>query len=190
MYDFFSGSIEAKGNDFLVLLNNGVGYKIMASMNTLKELELYSDYRIYVELIVREDAMLLYGFFSEMERDIYRLLTTVNGVGPKVALGLLSGLDLGSLVNGIRNSDTNILTKAPGIGKKTADRIILELRDKMDGIVVEDSLPMENTLRDAEDALSSLGYSSFEVVRVLKEIYVEGMSLEEIIKLALKNLVR
>ena len=121
---------------------------------------------------------------------MYRLLTTVSGVGPKVALGLLSGLDLGSLVNAIKGADTSILTKAPGIGKKTADRIILELRDKMDGIVIENTLPISNNLRDAEDALGSLGYSNFEVVRVLKEIYVEGMSLEEIIKVALRNLVR
>lgn len=190
MYDFFKGIVEYKKNDHLVLLNNGIGYKIFASMNTLKELELYEEHTIFVELIVREDSLSLYGFYNELERDVYRLLTTVSGVGPKVALGLLSGLDLGNLVNAIKGADTSILTKAPGIGKKTADRIILELRDKMDGIVIENTLPISNNLRDAEDALGSLGYSNFEVVRVLKEIYVEGMSLEEIIKVALRNLVR
>lgn len=190
MYDFIKGIIEFKRNDHIVLLNNGNGYKIFVSQNSLKELELYEEYTIYVELIVREDSMSLYGFYDELERDVYRLLTTVSGVGPKVAMGILSGIELSNLVMSIKNSDSHMLMKAPGIGKKTADRIILELRDKMDSIVISDSIPLTNNLRDAEEALSSLGYSNFEVMKVIKEIYVEGMSLEEILKLALKNLVR
>lgn len=190
MLDNILGKIERKELDRFVLSNNGIGYRIYASNYTLSTLETGEVYKIYLEMIVREDSMSLYGFSEEKERDVYRLLTKVKSIGPKVAIGILSGLDIDSLIVAIRNEDINTLTKAPGVGKKTAERIILELRDKTDHIIVEGNSSISSIIRDAEEALEHLGYSPYESRDILEELYQEGMSVEELIRAGLKNLSR
>lgn len=192
MFDFIIGKIENKDSEHLVVLNNGIGYKILASKSTLMDLELGSTSKIYLVMAVREDDISLYGFSTVKERDIYRLLTTVRGIGPKVAIGVLSGITTDSLVLGIRNGDINLLTTAPGVGKKTAERIVLELKDKTDHIPVEETGTQINrgTIQEAEEALIGLGYSSYEVLDVLESIYAEDMTIEELIRQGLKQMTR
>lgn len=190
MIDFIVGRIEKKDLDSLVLFQNGIGYKIIASASTIRETEIGKTEKIYIDMVVREDDISLYGFINEKEREIYKLITTVRGIGPKVAIGILSGLNTDSLISAIRNEDINILTTAPGVGKKTAERIILELKDKTDHINVDSYVKPNNIVKEAEEALLQLGYSSFEVIDVLESIYEEGMSIEELIRQGLKHMNR
>lgn len=192
MFDFIIGKIENKDAEHLVVLNNGIGYKVLASKSTLMDLELGSTSKVYLVMAVREDDISLYGFSTLKERDLYKLLTTVRGIGPKVAIGVLSGITTDSLVLAIRNSDLNILTSAPGVGKKTAERIVLELKDKTDHIIVEETGAQINrgTIQEAEEALIGLGYSSYEVLDVLESIYTEDMTIEELIRQGLKQMTR
>lgn len=193
MYDFIIGKIESKEPDSLVILNNGIGYKILVSKSTLLDLELGETSKIYINMVVREDDISLYGFSSTKEREVYKLLTTVRGIGPRVAIGILSGITIDSLISSIRNSDVNILTTAPGVGKKTAERIILELKDKTEHIPVEGIISIKTErgiLQEAEEALVSLGYSSYEVLDVLKSVYNEEMSIEQLIREGLKQMTR
>ncbi|NLW41708.1 MAG: Holliday junction branch migration protein RuvA [Tissierellia bacterium] len=193
MYDFIIGKIESKEPDSLVILNNGIGYKILVSKSTLLDLELGETSKIYINMVVREDDISLYGFSSTKEREVYKLLTTVRGIGPRVAIGILSGITIDSLISSIRNSDVNILTTAPGVGKKTAERIILELKDKTEHIPVEGIISIKTErgiLQEAEEALVSLGYSSYEVLDVLKSVYNEEMNIEQLIREGLKQMTR
>ncbi len=192
MLDFIIGKIESKEAEHLVVLNNGIGYKIVVSKSTLMDLELGETSKVYLTMVVREDDISLYGFSTTKEREIYKLLTTVRGIGPKVAIGVLSGITTDSLVTAIRTSDINILTTAPGVGKKTAERIVLELKDKTDHIPIENIgvQVSKGTIKEAEEALISLGYSSYEVLDVLESVYREDMSIEELIKQGLKQMTR
>lgn len=193
MYDFIIGKIESKEPDSLVILNNGIGYKILVSKSTLLDLELGETSKIYINMVVREDDISLYGFSSTKEREVYKLLTTVRGIGPRVAIGILSGITIDSLISSIRNSDVNILTTAPGVGKKTAERIILELKDKTEHIPVDEIISIKTErgiLQEAEEALVSLGYSSYEVLDVLKSVYNEEMNIEQLIREGLKQMTR
>lgn len=192
MYDFIIGKIENKELNHIIVLNNGIGYKIIVSKSTLMDVKEGSTSKIYIDMVVREDEVSLYGFSTTKEREVYKLLTTVRGIGPKVALGILSGLTVDSLVDSIRKGDVDMLTTAPGVGKKTAERMILELKDKTDHIIVKESVsvPIRNIVREAEEALLSLGYSSYEVVELLENIYMDGMTVEELIRESLKQMSR
>lgn len=190
MIDFLIGRIESKSLDSLVVFNNGMGFRVLASATTIRETEIGETAKIYIEMVVREDDISLYGFINEKEREIYRLITTVKGIGPKVAINILSGLNVDSLITAIRTEDVNTLTTAPGVGKKTAERIILELKDKTDHIVIDNYVKPNNLVKEAEDALVQLGYSSYEVIDVLEGIYEEGMSIEDLIREGLKRMTR
>lgn len=190
MIEYIYGKIEYKGKDYLVINNGNIGYKILASLSTLSKLELGSNSKVYTDMVVREDDISLYGFYSEDEREVYRLLITVKGIGPKMAIGALSGMDSELIINAIRSQDVAMLTKVPGIGKKTAERVILELKDKTENIQISGETQYDSTLIDAEEALVQLGYSSYEVSTLLNDIYKEGMTIEDIIRLALKEMTR
>lgn len=200
MIDFIRGSIEYIGEDYLVIENNGIGYKVFTSAYTIADLNDDTENAIiYTQMVVREDDISLCGFSTRNELKMFELLKTVKGVGTKVALGILSSIIYVNLVEILVSGDTNSLTKAPGIGKKTAQRIILELKDKVSKTIQTDNLGTiniesnftnrSNENDEAIEALASLGYTKSEAKNVLDKIDSQ-LSIEETIKQALKLLVK
>ncbi len=197
MFDFISGTITEKFTDYFIVENNNMGFKVFASLNTLSELETGSKRKVYLNMVVREDDISLYGFSTIMERDVYRLLTTVKGVGPKVAIGILSGQDPKRLIIAIRNKDINTLTKLPGIGKKTAERIILELKEKTDFIECHEEVTTQvqefvsnQVAEQTVEALIGLGYTKYEVEKTVYDKYREDISVEDLIRDVLREMIR
>ena len=192
MFEYIKGMVVSIKEDYIVVENNNIGYKIFTSIGTISTIEIDEEIKIYIYFNVREDGVYLFGFNDENELDIFNLLITVSSIGPKTALGILSGLNPFELKMAILNKDIKMLTKAPGVGKKTAERIILELRDKVENLDIE--VPVEEirlfdeNINMAIDALESLGYTSREVKAVLTNFDTEGMTEEEIIKIVLKNI--
>ena len=175
---------------------NGVGYEIEAPMTTIWALpELNQKVSLYTHLAVREDAHLLYGFVSESERALFRSLLKVNGVGTKMALVILSGMDADAFAECVHGGDIARLTALPGIGKKTAERLIVEMRDRVVRVSskgISAPLPAGSRLIDAvSDAISglvALGYKPHEASRFVHGLETEGMKSEEIIRIVLKSL--
>lgn len=180
----------------LIVDCNGVGYEIEAPMTTIWALpEINQKVSLYTHLTVREDAHLLYGFVTESERALFRTLLKVNGVGTKMALVILSGMDADAFAQCVLAGDTARLTALPGIGKKTAERLIVEMRDRVARIEtgVRVSLPLGNTrlidaAGDAIAGLIALGYKPHEASRFVHGQGTEGMKSEEIIRVVLKSL--
>jgi Holliday junction DNA helicase RuvA len=189
MYSYIKGYIEEVHLDSIVIENNNIGYKINASTNTIKDLSVGDNAKIYTKLIVREDDMSLCGFSTKEELNMFELLTSVSKIGPKVGLGILSFESPAKIGAFILNEDTASLSKAPGVGKKTAERIILELKDKIDKNNVEfeptllSKAPVVVSTDEAIDALVSLGYSTLEAKEAVSS--VKGENTEEIIKKSL-----
>ena len=182
----------------------GVGYEIQVPMTTLFRLpELGVDVSLLTHFVVREDAQLLYGFIDEQDRSLFRQLIKVNGVGPKLALTILSGMDSTSFVRCVQRDDMSSLVALPGVGKKTAERLLIEMRDKLkdwlaqaganDPTAVEGSLhaPLTDIVTDAEGALIALGYKPQLASRMVAAINDESVDdSEELIRRALKSTVR
>ncbi len=178
----------------------GVGYEIQAPMTTFYQLPAPGENVVlHTHLIVREDAHLLFGFASREERSLFRALIKVNGVGPKLALAILSGMDVDAFVRCVRDNDTNALVRLPGVGKKTAERLLVEMRDRLrdwhvDGVIVAEGsaqLPhAKDNLLEAESALIALGYKPQEAARMVAAVKIEGASSEELIRAALKSMVK
>lgn len=202
------GRLLARDEATILIDVGGVAYEVEVSAATLYQLpENGKELTMHTHFIVREDAQLLYGFLHLAERSLFRLLIKANGVGPRLALGLLSGMESHKLAASVVNGDVNALVKLPGVGRKTAERLVVELRDKMSQWQLEyasaESPPIRviqakapDTLQEAEAALVSLGYKPQEAARA---IVVAGSALEEegkalgtesLIRLALKNLAR
>jgi len=192
-----SGKLAHLGNDYAILDVHGVGYQVFLSARQLRDLPPEGQtVTLYTYLAHREDAMLLYGFPSLEERELFLMLTSVSGVGTKTALGILSGMSASEVVTAIATGDAKRLAKAPGIGKKTAERLILELKEKLtakrtafrEGLgtpVLASTLSSE--LQEAELALLSLGYGPDEITTVLARI-APGTSIEEVIRAAIERL--
>ncbi|QEM81861.1 Holliday junction branch migration protein RuvA [Halomonas binhaiensis] len=181
----------------LVVDVGGVGYELEASMTTLVALPGVGEkVSLYTHLTIRDDAHLLFGFAREQERALFRALIKVNGIGPKLALAILSGMDENAFVRCVMEDDVKSLTRLPGVGKKTAERLIIEMRDRFPHWQHPDSLPLDggslpnasrpaqDPLADAEAALVSLGYKPAEASRMLSGLEGEG-STEAMIKAAL-----
>jgi Holliday junction DNA helicase RuvA len=192
-----AGQLIEKQPPFILVDVNGVGYEIEAPASTLASLpDLGEQVILHTHLIVREDAQVLCGFITEQERQLFRHLIKVNSVGAKLALGILSGMNVDRFVHCVHDKDTAALTKLPGVGKKTAERLIIEMRDRlkdMDIAVVSiatpglTTIPAENdVMQDAISALVSLGYKPQEASRLLQHVEVQGQTSEAIIKSALK----
>ncbi len=196
MYDYIKGSYEGFYKDYIIIENNGIGYKIFASGSTISELPKVSEeVKLYIEQIVREDFIGLYGFLTIEERELFNLLLSINGVGAKATLSLLSIASVNNLKYAILTGDDKTITKAPGVGKKIAQRIILELKDKLkndefiSGISDKDEYSSEgNNLSEALLALLALGYSEKEASKVLEKVNPQE-SIEIIIKEALRLLM-
>lgn len=172
-----------------VLLDvQGLGYEIDVPMSTFYDLPATgSEVTLYTHLLIREDAHLLFGFATESERRIFRQLLKISGIGARTALALLSGLSVGELYDAVNTQDSTYLVRVPGIGKKTAERLLLELRDKLDAVLpavgcVRSSSTESN---DIYNALLSLGYSDREVDKVVKQIPV-NISVSDGIRMALQ----
>ncbi|SFA76730.1 Holliday junction branch migration protein RuvA [Clostridium frigidicarnis] len=198
MFEYIRGKFISISKDYIVLENNNIGYKIYTSGNTISQMPPVEEMvLLYTEQIVREDFIGLYGFYTKEELEMFKLLITINGVGAKAALSLLSISNVNNLKYGILTGEEKLLTKAPGIGKKIAQRIILELKDKL---TCEDLLNEEkiidgnivtidkSRINDALEALMSLGFNEKESNKALDNIDMSN-SLEEIIKESLKYLM-
>jgi Holliday junction DNA helicase RuvA len=175
----------------MVLDVAGVGYELEISTSTYVSLVGQTDVSIYTHLIVREDAQILFGFLTRSERELFRSLIKVNGVGPKLAITILSGIEPGELVRCITENDTRRLTGLPGVGKKTAERLIIDLRDKLPEVEMTAASPAvakNDNLADAEAALIGLGYRPQEASRALAQLDDEEQDVESIIRQALKVL--
>ncbi len=196
MIGFLRGQVAALKADYCLLDVNGVGYRVFVAGSTRNKLRLKEETQLFTYMNVYQDGITLYGFASEEEYDVFQLLIGVSGIGPKVALGILSSITVEGLCKAIQNKQATVLTKLPGIGKKSAERLILELKDKV-GFATSDaeeilSLDMEGPVGDdiiseAQAALMALGYSQAEIAPVLKKA-TKCKTTEEIIKLALKQL--
>ncbi len=201
MFYYLDGTVAHMGPYLAVIDCGGVGYACRTTANTLARLTKGQRGKLYTHLNVREDAMELYGFATENERNCFELLISVSGVGPKAALSILSSATPEALAMSVITGDEKALTIAPGIGKKIAQRIILELKDKLakgqlDAGPVETyggtgvTVIPENKLSEATAALAVLGYSTQEAALALKGLDLEGLPLEQVIKQALKRMVK
>lgn len=199
MYEYIKGTFEGINKDYIIIENNEIGYKIFTSGNTMASMVSKGEkVKVFVHQIVREDFIGLYGFITKEELAMFNLLLTINGVGAKAALSLLSILTVDKLKISIASSDEKILIKAPGVGKKMAQRIILELKDKVDikDIPLEDlgDEDFENVVlneskeRDVIEALMALGYTEKEGQKAIKKVSIE-LTVEDMIKECLKELM-
>lgn len=197
MYAFIEGQVCEKTNNTLVLLAGGVGYQLSCSMNTLQAAPMTGEImRCHTWLSVREDAMELFGFATQEEKQLFLSLTSVSGVGPKTALGILGSMPLRDLNLAILLGDVTALSRAPGIGKKTAQRIALELKDKISqadidtsGVGTAAAVPLTaDNFAEAIEALTALGYSSTEARSALSGVKDKDAPVEELIRLALRTM--
>lgn len=201
MYAYIKGKLEARGGDYIIIEAGGVGYKIFTSLSTLEAAgQQGNEFRAYTHLYVREDIMSLYGFATQEELGMFELLLTVSGVGPKAALSLLSAVTPSKFGLAVITDDTKTLTRAQGIGAKMAQRIILELKDKIKkqqlalntgaGFAASPVSAETSRLSEAVSALMVLGYTPAEASRAVAAVYSDDLDLETIIKNSLKGLIR
>ncbi len=202
MYAYLIGEIMDISQDHVILETNHIGYNIFMPTTDINALSVNSGefVKIYTYTCVREDAFILYGFLSSNDLKLFKLLITVSGIGPKNALGILSFMDGETFKMSILSQDIKLLSKSPGIGVKTANRLVLELKDKIKPEDLLGRLEGSNTNEDeknsmiirseAIEALTSLGYSSSDAYKVLRQISISKDSkVENVIKEALKNLI-
>ena len=175
---------------------NGVGYEINVSLMTFVELpSVGSDVEMHTHLVVREDSHTLYGFLTVHERSLFKALIKVNGVGPKMALGMLSGMTVDEFARAILNRDVSSLVKLPGVGKKTAERLVIEMKDAIDGVGLsgasENTITKSDIRLEAESGLLSLGYKAQDITKILNNLdYKNASSSEDIIKMALQSIAK
>ena len=185
-----------------VLLNvNGVGYEIDTPLSTFCQLQKGQKVTLWTHLVVREDAQQLYGFSDTQEKIIFRTLLKVNGVGPKMALGILSTLSIELLIHSIEHDDINTLIKVPGVGRKTAERLMIELRDRFKALAHSSSSSANSTttqiqfmanspIAEAEAALQSLGYKPIEAQKAVAAVKADYTESADIIRAALKSMMK
>lgn len=201
MYAYIKGKLEARGGDYLIIEAGGIGYKVFTSLTTLEVAgQQGHEFKAFTHLYVREDIMSLYGFATQEELGMFELLLTVSGVGPKAALALLSAVSPSKFGLAVITDDAKTLTRAQGIGSKMAQRIILELKDKIkkQQLALNTDSGFDNTavsgggsrLSEAVSALMVLGYTPAEASRAVASVYSDELDLETIIKNSLKGLIR
>lgn len=192
MIAYLKGKIKYKKNNFLILDVSGVGYKLYLNESLLADLKIESDYEFFIYQHVKEDALDLYAFKSFDDLEMFEMLLSISGVGPKSALGVSALTSAFDLKEAIARGDSGLLTKVSGIGKKTAERIVLELREKVGALDFSNinNQAKENisTSADEIDALMALGYSLLEAREVLKKVDPKIKDSGERIKIALRNL--
>jgi len=196
MIGFVRGKLVVKAPPHLTVDVGGVGYDIEAPMSTFYTLPaIGSEVRLLTHLVVREDAHILYGFGTQEERALFRNLLKVSQIGPKIALSILSGVSVEGFANLVKSQDTAALTRIPGVGRKTAERVLMEMKDRLDALEqasVMGAVPMtpSSTEGEAWTALVALGYKPAEVTAMLKPLAGSGGTTEELIRRALQGTVR
>ena len=200
MIAYISGALVSAGENYIVIDNHGMGYRIFVSGKFLEHIPAYgTQIKIYTHMYIREDELTLYGFQSEEELSVFRILIGISGVGPKVAMAILTALTIQELQLAVISEDAKTISKANGVGAKGASRIILELKDKLkmedmmdaayEQSIVQDTQDL-NAARDAILALVNLGYSNSEAALAVKKIGdTSQMDIESILKAALKKLI-
>ncbi|WP_455198440.1 Holliday junction branch migration protein RuvA [Kaarinaea lacus] len=191
------GTLLEKHPPQLLIDVNGVGYEVQAPMTTFYELtETGNEVILHTHLAISEHAHVLYGFLRESDRALFRELIKVSGVGPKLALAILSGMSSDEFAGCVQSGDSTALTKLPGVGKKTAERLVVEMKDRLkdwQGISVtpesggQPAAPATDAVKDAISALVSLGYKSQEASKMVSHVECEGLASEEVIRQALKS---
>lgn len=200
MYAYIKGELAEINTDHIVIEAGGIGYQVFISLQTFDYLpSVGEDLKIYTYLYLREDAMILYGFLTKDDMELFKLLISVSGIGPKGGLAILSTLEADDLRFAILSGDAKAISKAPGVGGKTAQRVILELKDKLsleDAFEAKTEHVQKNAAvaggsvkNDAVMALTALGYSSTESLKAVSAVEItEDMDVEEVLKAALKHL--
>lgn len=194
MYEYIKGKITDLNPSFTILENNGIGYFLNISVNTYSGLKNGQEAMLWLHHHVREDAELLFAFISKTERELFRLLITVNGVGANTARMMLSTLNPEQITSAIQQDDVAALKSIKGIGAKTAQRIIIDLKDKTTENLASDAINLpaqDNTIQnEAFEALAMLGFSKKQIENALKKVMAKNkdLSVEELVKLALKQL--
>ncbi len=195
MIGYLTGKIISKKPTQVLLDVQGVGYLVNISVNTFDKLtEENSKISLYTHLSVREDSLTLYGFYTLSEKELFEILIGVNGVGPKLALGILSGINVDEFKDAVSNNNISRLVSIPGIGKKTAERMIIELRDKINKVITETSAGINtNTFTVKDDAIAALiglGYNQKTAELTTRKLLEQNpsLSIEDLIKESLKKL--
>lgn len=200
MYAYIKGELAEINTDHIIIEAGGIGYQVFISLQTLDYLpSVGENLKIYTYLYLREDAMILYGFLTKDDLELFKLLISVSGIGPKGGLAILSTLEADDLRFAILSGDAKAISKAPGVGGKTAQRVILELKDKLsleDAFEAKTEHVQKNAAaaggsvkNDAVMALTALGYSSTESLKAVSAVEItEDMDVEEVLKAALKHL--
>ena len=201
MFSYIKGELAEINIDHIVIDVNGIGYQIFIPTNTLNYLpSIGESVKIHTYLYIREDAMILYGFLTKDDLEMFKLLITVSGIGPKGGLGILSTLSSDDLRFAVLSGDSKAISKAPGIGAKTAQRVIIDLKDKLSlEDAFEKKLEHENekinvssnsqVKNDAVMALNALGYSSTESLKAVSKVEItDDMDVEDVLKAALKHM--
>lgn len=197
-----TGIVQDKQAPDVLIDVNGIGYEVQMPLNCFYELpDEGESATIYTHFVVREDAQLLYGFSSKQERSLFRLLIKANGVGPKLGLTILSGLTADQFVQCVEHDDVTTLVKLPGVGKKTAERLLIEMRDRIKDLDASTQLTPQISVQapttkssksefdDAVSALVALGYSSQQAIKAVKDVNQQDADSETLIRNALKNML-
>ncbi len=191
MIGYLKGKVISSKPTNILLDVNGVGYSVNISINTFEKISGEEFVSLFIHTNVREDAITLFGFSTESEKEMFELLISVNGIGPKIALSILSGINIDDLKRAIRSSDISRIVAVPGIGRKTAERLILELRAKVDQIKEEGGIEISFSLKDeAVAALTTLGYNSKIAEKIVRDVLTQepNAAIEELIKKSLSAL--
>lgn len=198
MFAYIKGSLEEKSTNYVVIDVGGIGYKIFMSDMAIKNIgELGNIVKVHTHYYVREDNISLYGFLSNEELKMFELLLSVSGIGAKSAITMLSNITPSSFALAVITNDIKKLTKIPGVGAKSAQRIVLELKDKLkaeeklnEEPEIEEAIEIDESSEEAIAALQILGYSKKEIEKALSKVELKNLTTEEIIKAGLKNLAR
>lgn len=194
MFAFISGIIEEKGNSIVVINSNGVGFELNVSDTTIYELpEVGEKAKIYTYMAVREDAITLFGFATMEEKSAFLKLINVSGIGGKMAIAMLSAMPVADLIDAILTENIKMLSSIKGLGKKTAERVVLELRNSFDDLQISMLKPVRavsntSAMEETIDTLVAMGLTRFDATKIVKDIAKPDMKTEEMIKLALKNM--
>ena len=191
MINYIIGKVTEKKENMIVVESNGIGYEIQVSSHTANSIEFDNEYaKILTYMQVKEDGICLYGFISKEEKNMFLKLISVSGIGPKMAIGILSGVTIPELINAILSQDVKMLCTIKGLGKKTAERLLVELKDQTMpnvNVVSNDNLNY-NAIDQVTDALVSLGVGKNEAYRLAKDNAENGLSVEEIITKCLRGM--
>lgn len=190
MIGYLSGTIISSNEKAIILDVQGVGYKVFVSPHIIQQGVIGTTLSLWIYTAVREDTLDLFGFESQSIQELFELLINVSGIGPKSALGILGIADIGSLVHAIKNENVSYLTQVSGIGKKTAEKIVLELKDKIEHLALSQSYVEADHITDVVDALLAMGYNERVIREAIRLINIDDADTSRIIREALQVIAK